>query len=176
LSLHPRNCRQDQRISIHPPDHFLDVRDADPEAAEGHAIAGGAAARAQRDPLLDIGAVDAAIAEMEDIAGDVAGHRPGGAAQAAGESVGAGADQAPGRPPRRLPFLLDDLIEHKGSARFDSASAVRAHVMAPREHDADPPLPLGVADEELLGGERLDEKQGGDGGGERQNGFLGKSL
>jgi hypothetical protein len=84
--------------------------------------------------------------------------------QRSAEPIGAGADQPPGEAPRGLALLLDDLIDDEGAARLHPPPAVRAHGVASRKGDADPPLPFGAADEELLGRDRLGEEQGDKGG------------
>ena len=69
---------------------------------------------------------------------------------------------------RRPPLFLDDLLDHQRAGAVDPAAAVRAHAVAAREDHADPPLPFGMADEELLGrggGGGLDEEQEGEEGG-----------
>ena len=55
-------------FSVDPADRRFDRRDVEAEAAEGHPVAGAAAAGLERDPLLDRGALGEAVAQVEDVA------------------------------------------------------------------------------------------------------------
>jgi len=97
---------------------------------------------------------------MEDIAPDLAGDRSARVRDRAREAIPRPAHQPPAAPPGRLAFLLDHLFEHQRPAPVDMAAAAIAHAMAARQHDPDPALARGPADEELLVGKRRSGRGG----------------